>query len=159
MIPGTEKIMELDAIETVTFIGYPNGIWDSKNLVSVARRGTTASLLEVDFEDTPPFLIDASVFGGFSGSPVFILNQGSFPTKDVGLFAGSRLMFIGVVAAVFLRKQWNEIVSVPIPTASKPMVQNEEMIDLGVVLKARAVIETIEAFLKAKGIDFQSPVA
>ena len=158
MIPNEQQLKTLDAVESVTFIGYPNGIWDSKNLLPVARRGTTASPLEVDFEDTPRFLIDASVFGGSSGSPVFILNQGSFPTKEGGLVAGSRLMFVGVVAAVFLRKQWNEIVAVPIPTVSRPMVQNEEMIDLGIVFKARTVVETIEAFLRAKGINLQPPV-
>ncbi|WP_205417506.1 S1 family peptidase, partial [Pseudomonas syringae] len=101
MIPTEEQASELDAIESVTFIGYPNGVWDSKNLLPVARRGTTATPIEVDFEGAPRFLIDASVFGGSSGSPVFILNQGSYPRKDGGLVAGNRLYFIGVVAAVF----------------------------------------------------------
>jgi hypothetical protein len=82
MIPTPQQISELDAVESVTFIGYPNGVWDSKNLLPVARRGSTASPLEVDFEGSPRFLVDASVFGGSSGSPVFILNQGSWATKD-----------------------------------------------------------------------------
>lgn len=157
MIPTPQQVAELDAVEPVTFIGYPNGIWDSKNLLPVVRRGTTASPIEVDFEGTPRFIIDASVFGGSSGSPVFILNQGSFATKDGGFVVGSRFHFVGVVAAVFLRKQWNEIVAVPIPTAAKPMVQNEEMIDLGIVFKARTVVETIEAFLKAHNVDTSAP--
>jgi hypothetical protein len=153
MIATPQQVAELDAVESVTFIGYPNGIWDSKNLLPVARRGTTASPIEVDFEGTPRFLIDASVFGGSSGSPVFVLNQGTYAMKDGGIALGSRFYFVGVIAAVFLRKQWNEIVAVPIPTASKPMVQNEEMIDLGIVFKARTVVETIEAFLKARNVD------
>lgn len=85
MIPNEEQIKQMDAIEPITFIGYPNGIWDSTNLLPVARRGTTASPIEVDFEGSPRFLIDASVFGGSSGSPVFILNQGSFATRMVAL--------------------------------------------------------------------------
>lgn len=153
MIPTPQQVAELDAVESITFIGYPNGIWDSKNLLPVARRGTTASPIEVDFEGTPRFLIDASVFGGSSGSPVFILNQGTYAMKDGGVALGSRFHFVGVIAAVFLRKQWNDIVAVPIPTVTKPMVQNEEMIDLGIVFKARTVVETIEAFLKAHDID------
>ncbi len=157
MIPTPEQVTELDAVESVTFIGYPNGIWDRKNLLPVARRGTTASPIEVDFEGTPSFLIDASVFGGSSGSPVFILNQGAYATRDGGINIGSRFHFIGVIAAVFLRKQWNEIVAVPIPTATKPMVQNVEMIDLGIVFKARTVVETIEAFLKAQKVDTSAP--
>ena len=159
MIPTDEQAKDLDAVESVTFIGYPNGIWDSKNLLPVARRGTTASPIEVDFENTPRFLIDASVFGGSSGSPVFILNQGSYSHKNGGLVAGSRLFFVGVIAAVFYRTQLNEIIAVPIPTQVQPMSQHQEMIDLGIVFKARTVVETIEAFLTARGIPIVAPPA
>jgi len=153
MIPTPQQVAELDAIELVTFIGYPNGVWDSKNLLPVARRGTTASPIEVDFEGTPRFLIDASVFGGSSGSPVFILNQGSWATKNGGLAVGSRVHFVGVIAAVFFRTQMNQIVAVPSPTQVQPMAQHQEMIDLGIVFKARTVVETIEAFLKAHNVE------
>lgn len=156
-IPTPQQVAELDAVELVTFIGYPNGVWDSKNLLPVARRGTTASPIEVDFEGTPRFLIDASVFGGSSGSPVFILNQGSWATKDGGMVIGSRFHFVGVIAAVFFRTQMNQIVAVPIPTQVQPMAQQQEMIDLGIVFKARTVVETIEAFIKARNIQTSAP--
>lgn len=157
LIPNEQQIAELDAVEPVTFVGYPNGVWDSKNLLPVVRRGTTASPIEVDFEGTPRFIVDASVFGGSSGSPVFILNQGSWATKDGGLVAGSRFMFVGVIAAVFFRTQLNQIIPVPIPTQVRPMAQQQEMIDLGIVFKAHTVVETIEAFLKAYNIDKSTP--
>jgi hypothetical protein len=159
MIPTPQQTAELDAVETVTFIGYPNGIWDSKNLLPVARRGTTASPIEVDFEGTPRFLIDASVFGGSSGSPVFILNQGTYAMKDGGIALGSRFHFVGVIAAVFFRTQLNQIISVPIPTHAQPMAQQQEMIDLGIVFKARTVVETIDAFLKTHKVDTSAAVA
>jgi hypothetical protein len=157
LIPTAKQLEELDAIEVVTFIGYPNGVWDSKNLLPVARRGTTASPIGVDFEGTPRFLIDASVFGGSSGSPVFILNQGSWGPKGGGLVAGNRLMFVGVIAAVFFRTHLNQIIAVPIPTQVQPMAQQQEMIDLGIVFKAHTVVETIDAFLKARNIDLSAP--
>lgn len=152
MIPTDEQAANLDALESVTFIGYPNGIWDSKNLLPIARRGMTASPISVDFENTPRFLIDASVFGGSSGSPVFLLNQGVYSDKAGNTTIGSRLLFIGVIAAVFFRTQFNQIVAVPIPTQVQPMAQQQEMIDLGIVFKARTVVETIEAFLKARNV-------
>lgn len=152
MIPTAEQAATLDALEPVTFIGYPNGIWDSKNLLPVARRGMTASPVSVDFENTPRFLIDASVFGGSSGSPVFLLNQGMYTNKTGDTVVGSRIFFLGVVAAVFFRTQFNQIVSVPIPTQVQPMAKQQEMLDLGIVFKARTVVETIEAFLKAKNV-------
>ena len=152
MIPSQEQLEKIDALETVTFIGYPNGVWDNANLLPIARRGTTASPLAVDFAKTPRFIIDASVFGGSSGSPVFLLNQGMYTEKTGGTVLGSRLFFLGVVAAVFYRSQLNEIISVPIPTQLQPMARQQEMIDLGVVFKARTVLETIEAFLKARNV-------
>lgn len=152
MIPTPEQAENLDALEPVTFVGYPNGVWDSKNLLPVARMGMTASPIAVDFENTPRFLIDASVFGGSSGSPVFLLNQGMYTNKQGGTVIGSRLHFVGVVAAVFYRTQLNQIIAVPIPTQVRPMVQHQEMIDLGIVFKARTVVETIEAYLVASGI-------
>lgn len=152
MIPTVEQAATLDALEPVTFIGYPNGIWDSKNLLPIARRGMTASPIAVDFENTPRFLIDASVFGGSSGSPVFLLSQGMYTNKTGGTVLGSRLLFVGVIAAVFFRTQLNQIVSVPIPTQVQPMAKQQEMLDLGIVFKARTVVETVEAFLKARNV-------
>ncbi len=152
MIPTLQQAAELDAVESVTFIGYPNGVWDSKNLLPVARRGTTASPIEVDFDGTPRFLIDASVFGGSSGSPVFILNHGSWASKDGSLVVGSRFHFVGVIAAVFYRTHLNQIIPVPIPTQVQPMAQQQEMIDLGIVFKARTVVEAIEAFLRSHNV-------
>lgn len=151
MLPSEDQLAQFDAIESVTFIGYPNGIWDSTNLIPVARRGTTASPITVDFEGTPRFVIDASVFGGSSGSPVFILNQGMYTDKRGNTVLGSRAIFVGVVAAVFFRTELNQIITVPVPTQTRPMVQQREMIDLGIVFKARTVVETIEAFISSRG--------
>lgn len=150
MIPTAEQVEAIDAIEEVTFVGYPNGIWDCQNLLPVARRGTTASPFAVDFENTPRFLIDASVFGGSSGSPVFIFNQGVFTNKR-GAVLGSRLLFVGVIAKVYFRTELNEVVAVPVPTLNQPMARQHEMLDLGVVFKARTVVETIENVLSKVG--------
>lgn len=151
MLPSAEQSEQLDAIESVTFIGYPNGVWDRTNLIPVARRGTTATPLSLDFEGTPRFVIDASVFGGSSGSPVFIFNQGMITDKRGNSTIGSRVLFIGVVAAVFFRTALNQIIAVPIPTQTRPMAEQREMIDLGIVFKAKTVVETIQAFIKARG--------
>lgn len=149
MIPDDAQLDQLDAIETVTFIGYPNGIWDEKNALPIARRGTTASPMQVDFDGTPRFLIDASVFGGSSGSPVFLLKEGPI-ANSLGMTGYySRFHFLGVVAAVFFRTQLNQIISVPIPTQTNFMAEQQEMIDLGIVFKSRTVVETIEACMKA----------
>ena len=38
LIPSDENINGLDALEEVVFVGYPNGIWDEKNLLPILRR-------------------------------------------------------------------------------------------------------------------------
>lgn len=150
LIPSPEVESTLDSIENVTFVGYPNGIWDTVNLLPVARRGSTASPISVYFENKPSFVIDASVFGGSSGSPVFIVNQGVITDKLGSTTIGSRVLFVGVVAAVFFRLETNQVISIPIPTATVPAVNSREMLDLGIVFKARTVVETIDALFKAR---------
>lgn len=151
-IPSPADEKELDAIEPITFIGYPNGIWDSTNLLPVARRGTTASPIEVDFDGKPKFLIDASVFGGSSGSPVFVLNQGSWESRNGEVKFGSRMYFVGVIAAVYFKTELNEVIPAPIPTQFLGLAKQQEMIDLGIVFKARTVVETIEFLLRSRNL-------
>ncbi len=147
MMPTAEQLSQLDVLEQVAFVGYPNGVWDSKNLIPILRRGTTATPLTLDFEGEQKFLIDASVFGGSSGSPVFILDSGTFSDRNGTISMRSRIHFIGVIAEVYHRTDLNAVVAIPIPTQFQPGVEIKQMIDLGVVIKAPTVIEAITAYL------------
>jgi len=126
-------------------------IYDRRNLLPVVRRGITATPISVDFEERPEFLIDASIFPGSSGSPVFLCNIGSYSPKGKGLVIGSRIFFLGVVGSVFIRKDLDNIELIEIPTGKKPVVATTQMIDLGVVYKATVIRELIEEFLKKIG--------
>lgn len=103
MIPESSVIEKLGAIEEVTFIGYPSGIYDQENATPLVRRGITSSPIWNDFKGESCFLIDAGVFPGSSGSPVFIYNQGSYATKN-GIAIGTRLLFIGVITETMIRQ-------------------------------------------------------
>jgi hypothetical protein len=149
---GIDLHKQLDALEEVVFIGYPNGIWDSRNFLPIIRRGTTATPIVVDFQGKKQFLIDASVFPGSSGSPVFLFNQGIFADRQGNSTIGTRLAFLGVVASVFFRQDVNEIQLIPQNTANMPVAIAKEMIDLGIVFKAHTVIETIEDLLRTRGV-------
>ena len=70
---------------------------------------------------------------------------------------GSRFFFVGVVAAVFYRTGLGKIIAVPIPTQVQPMAEQREMIDLGIVFKARTVLEAVEAYLVSYNIDINQP--
>jgi hypothetical protein len=147
LIPNSEQLNNLDAIEEVVFIGYPNGIFDSKNLMPVVRRGTTATHIQVDYEGKPMFLIDASVFPGSSGSPVLIANTGGYSNRG-GFVVGTRVLFLGIVSSVAIREEHGQIVFITSPVSQIPIVKTQQMIDLGIVYKASTIVETVKALIE-----------
>ncbi|TSE35409.1 S1 family peptidase [Tepidimonas charontis] len=129
----------LDALEDVLFVGYPSGVWDQVNGLPILRRGITATPPGLDFEGRREFLIDAAVYPGSSGSPVFIV--GSTPV------GAETLRFAGVVTAVFFREETRGLVPQPVPASHSPGGTNAEMIDLGLVVKAEEVCALADAYL------------
>lgn len=101
IIPSHDVIKKLSAIEEILFIGYPSGLYDTRNSFPIVRKGITATPIWNDFENEEKFLIDAGVYPGSSGSPVFIYNMGSYGTED-GITIGSRLLFIGIICETII---------------------------------------------------------
>ncbi len=146
LAPDAAALRALDAMEQVIFIGYPSGVWDQINLMPIMRRGTTATPMELNFEGRPEFLIDAAVYPGSSGSPVFVYQPDALRPAQSG--GGKKFLFAGVVAAVFFREEANQLVPLPVPANNQPMVMGSEMIDLGLVIKADAVMAAVHAYLR-----------
>lgn len=142
----------LDAIEDVTFIGYPNGLYDTKNTTPIARVGTTATPIALDYQGDPSFLIDAAVFPGSSGSPVFILNRGTYADRSGNVTIGSRAIFLGIIASVHIRSAIGELR----PAAQRLVADYQEPIGLGIVYKASAIEETIDIVLANSSLKRQS---
>lgn len=152
LVPTDEQLADLDALEEIVFVGYPSGIFDRKNLTPILRRGTTATPPQLDYEGKRVFLVDASVFPGSSGSPVFICNQGLYSTKQGSVVIASRVLFLGVIAQVFIREEEGKIVIVAAPSSVTPIVRTRQMIDLGIVYKSSTVIETVREVLRQRGM-------
>lgn len=131
MVPTKEQEDKLSAIENITFIGYPSGLYDEKNKISIIRQGITATPIWNDFKGEEVFLIDAGVFPGSSGSPVFIYNQGTYPVKD-GIALGSRLIFVGVLSKTMLRDNATE----------------KAYLNLGEVINSRAMYRELNKFIQ-----------
>lgn len=147
ILPKEEQLKDLSAIEEVIFVGYPNGIFDKKNLLPVARRGITASPMHVDYNGLPTFLIDAAVFPGSSGSPVFIATEGTYRSGNV-ISIGSRVFFLGVVAAAHFSEQRGRIIIESTPTAQVAVPVTQQLLNLGIVFKGSTVIQAIEDFVR-----------
>ena len=150
LIPNEESLKRIDAIEEVLFIGYPCGLWDQRNFIPIVRKGVTATPIYIDFNGEKQFLIDASVFPGSSGSPVFLYNVGTFwDRKTKATVVGNRLLFLGILSHVFQMPDTGEVI---ISSKNMPLVKTKQLLDIGIVFKAETIIETIRCFLKSKNI-------
>jgi hypothetical protein len=146
-IPSTEQIKELDAIEDIVFVGYPNGLWDSTNNLPIIRRGITATPISIDFEGKPIFLVDASVFQGSSGSPVFLYNKGTIADRHGNIKIGSRLLLLGIISSVYYKE--DEKILDMVSSKKVPSVITSEMLDIGIVYKSNQILQMIESILRA----------
>lgn len=140
IIPDEVVREEISNIEDVTIIGYPDGIIDEMNNLPIVRRGITATSIKYDFKGRKEFLIDSAIFGGSSGSPVFIYDNGSY-LKGNGIVLGSRLYLVGIVYAVAQHLVNGDIGFVQVPSLTKPIVQTNIPNNLGCVIKASRLFD------------------
>jgi len=98
LIPEKKVWDSFTALEDILMIGYPIGLWDSKNNLPIIRKGQTATPMKIDYQGKKEFLLDIPAFPGSSGSPVLLYNQGSYST-DTGLNIGTRLYLVGILYA------------------------------------------------------------
>jgi V8-like Glu-specific endopeptidase len=133
---------DLDAIEDIIMVGYPNGLWDEINNQPIFRKGITATHPLKNYLGKKEFVIDAACFPGSSGSPIFIYNPGGYTTKTGNnVFMGSRLIFLGVLYAGPQMTVTGEIIVTDIPTVQTPLAVSKTMINLGYAIKAERVME------------------
>lgn len=98
LIPQEEVWNSFTALEDILMIGYPIGLWDSKNNLPIIRKGQTATPMKIDYMGKEEFLLDIPAFPGSSGSPIILFNQGSYAT-NTGLAMGTRFYLVGVLYA------------------------------------------------------------
>lgn len=156
MFLTSEQAKNLDSIEDVLFVGYPNGLYDTASWLPIARRGQTATPIRNDYQGMPAFLIDASVFPGSSGSPVVLYDRGGMHSDRQGNInmGQRRFHLIGVVAAVHTREVQGEIVLTH-KTPSTPVASFQDMIDLGIVFKASAIQECVDGLMEKLNLSIE----
>jgi Trypsin-like peptidase domain len=144
------KSGSFEAIEEVFFVGYPSGMYDVTNLTPIVRRGITATPMSLDYMGGPKFLVDASVFPGSSGSPVFI-SDSRLVTANPVFGRVNRHFFVGLISESFYRDETGEIASAPAPVKSGDTVTIKQMIDVGIVVKSTTVKEAVDHAMKKRG--------
>ncbi len=141
IIPNDQEFSELTPLEDVLIVGYPNGISDTAHNIPVFRRGITATPAYIDFQNKEEFLIDAAIFPGSSGSPVFLYNQGAYSNRNGGTIVGTRIKLLGVVHAVLLDNVNGEMTIIPAPTQARNVVTSQIPNNLGMCIRASRILE------------------
>jgi hypothetical protein len=145
---NSARTAELDALESVVFIGYPSGIFDTANLLPIMRRGTTATPIAVDYLGLPAFVIDASVFPGSSGSPVLLFDRGMYSIRNGGTAIGTRLMLLGILASIHVSHVEGNVRLLPARLA----IDFDQPLGLGIVFRAEAIDACVDLILRRAGL-------
>ena len=111
--------------QSVVFVGYPENRYDVVHNLPLVRSGSIASLPSIDFNGKGQIVIDAQVFQGSSGSPVFVAYDG-------------RYYLLGVVTATMIRH--SQLQTLPSNIGN---IGVQQILGLGIVIKQRHVQELI----------------
>jgi len=110
----------------VIFVGYPENRYDIAHNLPLIRKGSIASVPEVDFNGKGQIVIDAQVFQGSSGSPVFVV-------------VGGQYRLLGVVSETMIRHA--QLQTLP---ANAAQIGVQQMLGLGIIVKQRHILELID---------------
>ena len=146
IIPDTEKLEDLFAMEEVVMVGYPIGLSDEYNHKPVIRRGITSSHPCKDYQDKKETLLDIASYPGSSGSPVFILNQGSFQSQK-GLMIGNRVYLLGILYGGPQYDATGILQFATLPVM--PVTHTNIPTNLGIMIKSERILE-FEKFFQEK---------
>lgn len=147
ILPTEEQLQSLMAVEDITMVGYPIGLWDSINNLPILRRGITATHPGVDFEGEPVGLLDIATYPGSSGSPVLLLNEGSYASPG-GLNVGNRLFLLGILYQYYHLKDDGTPAATDIPSVDITRAPIQPAVHMGRYIKARELLELKKLILE-----------
>jgi hypothetical protein len=147
LIATSEFMSRLCATEGIIMIGYPNGIWDSRNKTPTCRKATAVTLPHLDYEGRREFMIDAACFPESRGCPVIFSSIGEHIIKTEELmFSETEIKLLGVLYAgpKFTTEEKTQTVSMS--TKTTPVSVSQLSSNLGLVIKAEVILEFEEIF-------------
>jgi hypothetical protein len=146
LVADDSALEALDAYERILMIGYPIGLWDSRNNMPIFRAGVTATHPAADYEGRSEFMIDAACVPGSSGSPVLLCDVGNYVAKSGMTMIDSRIKLLGVLYAGPMQTVQGEIRIVTIPTRQREVAITDIPINLGYVIKAKKLLDFDRVF-------------
>jgi len=140
LLPSTTDIDDMMGLESITMVGYPNGLWDQKNNLPIFRQGTLASDYKRDWNGKKEFLIDAACFPGSSGSPVMLFDIGSYQTRKGNFMGTSRIKLLGILYAGPQHTIEGEIKIMPVAIQQKAVAVAAIPNNLGIIIKSELLL-------------------
>jgi hypothetical protein len=146
-IPSLEDWESFDAIQEITMVGCPIGLFDEVNNLPIVRRGVTSSDISKNFRGQNHFLVDIACFPGSSGSPLFVVREGQFLDKRSGQYtiAEPQIFFVGVLYSGPTFNTRGEIV-----LADNPSFEFETLLHLGFVARSTELLAIEEDILRRR---------
>jgi hypothetical protein len=133
-IPAVDSDIEI--LDQLAYVGYPDGMFCSKNFTPIIRHVSLATPYGLDFNGTASFVVDGSIFPGSSGSPVV-----QIPAPKSAGTAAPEPRLVGVLSGA-LWQMWNpEQEAGSTPPGSVP-----HMLDLAVVIRGAEILTAIGHF-------------
>lgn len=138
LIADDAFLSSLRAMEEVVMVGYPQGLMDTFNHKPIIRRGITATHPKNNYMGKAETLLDIAAYPGSSGSPVFILNEGSYLSGNT-LQIGSRIKLLGILYAGPQFTAIGQISFSNLPVKPVPIIQLPN--NLGIIIKAKVILD------------------
>lgn len=144
IIPTDEQWENFDAIEELTMLGCPNGLYDEVNNFPLVRRGISATSIGRRYNGKNEFVVDMACFPGSSGSPIFLLNISGYLEKNTNIIqmGTGRLFLVGILHAGPIINNNGKII-----LSQAPTVQVASMMHLGYAIRSTELLH-IEDVLK-----------
>lgn len=141
LLPTGKNIKDIFAMDDIIMIGYPNSLIDPENNLPICRKGIAATPPQVDYAGKKQFLIDAAIYPGSSGSPVFLYNSNTYTDHRGNVYCGERIILLGILFAGFEREQQGKIRICEIPARQEPVLLTSMPINLGIVIKSERLMD------------------
>lgn len=147
LVPSAADVEDMVGLESVTMVGYPNGLWDRTNNLPIFRRGVLATDYKRDWNGKKEFLIDAACFPGSSGSPVLLFDIGAYQSRKGNFIGASRIKLLGVLYAGPQHTVEGDIQIVQVPTQQKAVSLAGIPNNLGIIIKSEQLLAFEGKFL------------